>query len=816
MTIVISVSFACTDLSSMSGRSMEKNDTSGKNDEEIMTQESQLLQEVQTPTPSSDYSSPSSSTVALGTELLKVSLSGSSINSQLEALSNTNLLTVRIKSADNENSKDEIREVIEKLEAVFHQHKGTLVSAAHIELYEYLPDDERLGILEKNKDVFTFESGSTEFAGFSSGEKKGSDWKYDKVLQVQFKRLNTLKAVCAIAQGILKDKKHVLDEWSISINDHALAQPGNLYIKGVPKNMLMDQIVPVFSKFGPVSSLKIICDHITGESLGYGFISYVLGSQASKCINELNGKKLGSSTLFINYHIERKERERIYRDNMKENSDDEKFKGIFVGNLPLLNSNDETLTPEDVIKLFREGLASSFTDLVIESAYFPRKHRKDGSQSHSEIDTEEEYEGVKGDNVIKENCVGSQSENPLKNYGFIKFANHSQALKAIELFNDFEWLGSKLVVNKAVQNKSQLSHHKKPLIPTNFSPRYDNQYYASPSLYGFYGGAGNMFFPYMSPRGSLSTSSSIETDLSEGEPVHPLNRPVSAGPYFRSYRNFDPVPKTQQGSHLGPYDPPAPNTPMFPMNAYGLLPQGSPFALPLPTRDQQESNLYVKHIPLSWRDEDLYEFYQTFGEIISAKIITVGGGRNKDLEIENSSIPGSANSDSKDLGTSRGYGFVCFKNPLDASRAILATDDFPISDTHTLHVSFAQKRAKFNQSGADGESNFQRAGRDNHSSLKSASRRASSGDQSRGHLNIKFLNAMRQQRASTGGNIPNNFIPGAAWPGVPIIPPSVPPTLAPVPFVPSNANPSMMMMGSYMIRQPRLINEDDSHDEASN
>lgn len=40
--------------------------------------------------------------------------------------------------------------------------------------------------------------------------------------------------------------------------------------------------------------------------------------------------------------------------------------------------------------------------------------------------------------------------------------------------------------------------------------------------------------------------------------------------------------------------------------------------------NQQESNLYVKHIPLSWTDEDLYDFYKSFGEIISVKVITVG------------------------------------------------------------------------------------------------------------------------------------------------------------------------------------------------
>lgn len=803
----------------MTGKIMEKDST-------MKIDGGYASQEEQPSGSSSNCSSPrscaNSASTSLDAELSKVSLSGMSINSQLEALANTNLLTVRIKLIDHlENESNEMQSIVSKIEAACHQHKGTFVNAANIEPFEYLPDNERLNILEEHKDVYIFENGNSEFANFNSSGDKEANSNYDRVLQVQFKRFNTLKSVCNVVQNVLRNKEQVIEKWSISVNDHALAQPGNLYIKGVPKNMLMDQIIPIFSKFGPVSSLKIICDSVTGESLGYGFISYPLGSQASKCINELNGKMLGASTLFINFHIERKERERIYRDNIKENSDDEKFKGVFVGNLPLFNSENEILTPGDVIKLFKEGLASSVPDLGIESAYFPRKNRRDGSQS--EIETEEE-ENLKAEGLAKEEsgaaenpkpCCSQQDDNPFKNYGFIKFVNHAQALRAIEVFNDYEWLGNKLVVNKAVQNKAQTCHHKKPLAPAGYGNRSDNQYFVPPSPYGFYGGIGNMFFPYMNSRGSLLPSSSGEPDHSDSEVNHPMNRPLSAGSYPHSFNTFEQMQKPQQGPPMGPFDPSASNSSMFPMNAYGLMTQNSPFALPLPTRDQQESNLYVKHIPLSWKDEDLYEFYHTFGEIISAKIITVGGGR-RDSDNQSPTTSGGDSDDPKSLGTSRGYGFVCFKNPLDASRAILATDDYPLSDTHTLHVSFAQKRSKHSQGGIDNASHLQRTTSENHPPhLKPGSRRASFNDHSRGHFNVKFLNAMRQQGAPNGGNMPSNFMPGGhAWPGMPMVPPSVPHTISSVPFVPSTGNPSMMMMGPYMMSN-RGSMSDDTNDEAS-
>ncbi|QLQ77848.1 hypothetical protein HG537_0A00950 [Torulaspora globosa] len=781
-------------------------------------------QEMQVSASSSDCSSAgsrsNSASTSLDADLSKISLSGSSMNSQLEALANTNLLTVRIKIAERDD--DEMQRVISELETVCHQHKGTFVNPANIEPYEYLADSERLNIIEEHKDIYIFESGSVEFA--SSSDNKEIGYHYDKVIQVQFKRFNILKSVCNVVQNILKSQNEVIEKWSISYNDHALAQPGDLYVKGVPRNMPMDQILPIFSKFGPVSSLKIICDIVTGESLGYGFISYPLGSQASRCINEMNGKKLGPSTLFINFHIERKERERIYRDNIKENSDDEKFRGVFVGNLPFLNSNKEVLTPEDVIKLFRERLTPLMTDLVIESVYFPRKVRRSGSQSMSEIEVEEETEAAKYEKSADDECEAidntkrccpQHDDSPFKNYGFIKFANHAQAVKAIEIFNNFEWLGSKLVVNKAVQNKAQASHYKKPLISTGFGSRNDNQYYPAPNLYGFYDGLGNLFFPLVNSMGSLSASPSDDTDLSDSEASYALSRSRSSGPYSPAFRSFEQMPSPRQSPNIGPFDPSAGNGTIFPMNAYGLIPQSPPFALPLPTRDQQESNLYVKHIPLSWKDEDLYEFYQAFGEIISAKIITIGGGKGRNIEGQDSS--NSDNSDAKHLGTSRGYGFVCFKNPLDASRAILATNNFPLSNTHILHVSFAQKRAKFTHSGVEGSSHGQRTNQDNHSfNPKPASNRVPFNEHFGNHINIKFLNAMRQQRPSHSGTIPSNFLPfGGSWAGMPITPPSLSHALPPAPFVPSNANSPPMTRGPYVVHLSNSTSDDEADETIS-
>lgn len=752
-------------------------------------------------TSSSTCSSPDPSgmsvTGSLGAELSQVSLSCSPANLQLEQLANTNLLLIRTKF-NKEAGEYSIESLIAEIESIAHHYNGSLVSAANIEQYDHLPDGKRLKILEENKDIYIFENGNTEYAHSYEGEepKHDNDWKYDKVIGIQFKRSNAMKSASGKLEQLFKSRAQQIAQWSISTNEHALAQPGNLYIKGVPKDMSMDQVVPMFSKFGPISSFKLIRDSVTGKSLGYGFISYPLGSHASKCIAELNGKTIGSSTLFINFHIERKERERIYRDSIKESNDDEKFKGIFVGNLPLSKSSEENLSPSDVIQLFKDKLSPFFPDLAIVSYYFPKKSIKE--EAHFEGDKAEngmdkrENDDVSSpkDDVISSESVSttlSQSDDCLtKNYGFIKFKHHLQALKAIEIFNDYTWFGSNLIVNKAVQNKSHTWHQRKTGGPSTMNNRSDNRYHGPHNPYGYFGGHGNVYFPYMNSQGSILAG---DIGPQDHEVSYPLSRPMSTGSYVSSYHSFGAIPPPGQAPPSGLFETPSPGNSIFPLGSYGTMPSNVPFGLPLPTRDQQESNLYVKHLPLSWKDDDLKEFYQEYGEIISAKIITVGGSKSKSQTSQASDeVEGE---DPKNLGTSRGYGFVCFKNPLDASRAILATDGYHLTETHILHVSFAQKRAKSNQGNvknSNSPSDYDPLLESPFFHTRSLSRRASFNDHPRGQYSMKYFNPMRHPRSPAAGSFPSGFVNGGAhnWPGIPILP-SGPPALSSVPFMPPNA-----------------------------
>jgi polyadenylate-binding protein len=74
---------------------------------------------------------------------------------------------------------------------------------------------------------------------------------------------------------------------------------------------------------------------------------------------------------------------------------------------------------------------------------------------------------------------------------------------------------------------------------------------------------------------------------------------------------------------------------------------------------KKNNNLYVKNFPLSYTEEDLLELFKKFGEILSVFI------------------------QKKESGESKGFGFVCFKNGDDASRAIA---NLHIEDGKGLYV----------------------------------------------------------------------------------------------------------------------------------
>ncbi|CAI0424674.1 unnamed protein product [Linum tenue] len=79
----------------------------------------------------------------------------------------------------------------------------------------------------------------------------------------------------------------------------------NLYIKNLDDSISDEKLKELFSEFGTVTSCKVVRDP-SGISKGSGFVAFATPEEASRAINEMNGKIIVSKPLYV-AHAQRKE-----------------------------------------------------------------------------------------------------------------------------------------------------------------------------------------------------------------------------------------------------------------------------------------------------------------------------------------------------------------------------------------------------------------------------------------------------------------------------------------------------------------------------
>ncbi len=82
----------------------------------------------------------------------------------------------------------------------------------------------------------------------------------------------------------------------------------NLYVGGLSFDTTDDGLRTFFEQAGTVESASVITDRDSGRSRGFGFVEMTTEDEASKAVEELNGKMLDGRTLTVNEARPRKER----------------------------------------------------------------------------------------------------------------------------------------------------------------------------------------------------------------------------------------------------------------------------------------------------------------------------------------------------------------------------------------------------------------------------------------------------------------------------------------------------------------------------
>lgn len=75
----------------------------------------------------------------------------------------------------------------------------------------------------------------------------------------------------------------------------------NLMINYIPTTIDEMQLRQLFEMYGPIESIKIVCDRETRQSRGYGFVKYRFGFSALHAIQYLNGYPIMNKRLKVAY-----------------------------------------------------------------------------------------------------------------------------------------------------------------------------------------------------------------------------------------------------------------------------------------------------------------------------------------------------------------------------------------------------------------------------------------------------------------------------------------------------------------------------------
>ncbi|MDR2795774.1 MAG: RNA-binding protein [Spirochaetaceae bacterium] len=83
-----------------------------------------------------------------------------------------------------------------------------------------------------------------------------------------------------------------------------------LYVGNLPFNTSEENLTSYFSSFGTVTSAKIIFDHDTGKSKGFGFVEMSNDAEANAVIENTNGKEFDGRQIRVNLAMDKPRRDR--------------------------------------------------------------------------------------------------------------------------------------------------------------------------------------------------------------------------------------------------------------------------------------------------------------------------------------------------------------------------------------------------------------------------------------------------------------------------------------------------------------------------
>ncbi|HMQ46649.1 MAG TPA: RNA-binding protein [Saprospiraceae bacterium] len=82
----------------------------------------------------------------------------------------------------------------------------------------------------------------------------------------------------------------------------------NIFVARLNFDTSSETLESLFANYGEVSSAKVIMDHVTGKSRGFGFVEMPNDDEARQAINDLNDTDVDGNTIVVKEADDRKSR----------------------------------------------------------------------------------------------------------------------------------------------------------------------------------------------------------------------------------------------------------------------------------------------------------------------------------------------------------------------------------------------------------------------------------------------------------------------------------------------------------------------------
>ena len=309
------------------------------------------------------------------------------------------------------------------------------------------------------------------------------------------------------AEGGGHDGVDTGEDGGVNAYSHAMPRPregpagANLFIYHLPHDLTDADLSTAFSPFGNVISAKVYVDKFTGESKGFGFVSYDSTQSADLAIQQMNGFQIGQKRL------------KVQQKNMRNSSSSTSGHGggfnspyestqyplaVAYGQSPTVTDRPYTNAPKsNLYPCMKSGYGSSVGGVLLGSTYANDKgsaRPREGPAGanlfiyhlpHDLTDADLSTAFSPFGNVISAKVYVDKHTGESKGFGFVSYDSVPSAEMAIQQMDGYQIGQKRLKVQHKRVNRHQSGGFAPASSPRAYPGQFQHSYSGDGGTYGY-------------------------------------------------------------------------------------------------------------------------------------------------------------------------------------------------------------------------------------------------------------------------------------------------------------------------------------------